>query len=150
MKNLYKISVLVLVFLSFACASQRKTQWISVGPSFSRVKYKSVEVYKTRAEIKRLWETIGFYYGDYIPESDREAIKAEIDNAIKTAARNGAEAIIIRESKVTEQSSRATEKHLKTPHVYIYAIAVKYADNLTEKDKDAIEKWKTSFEDLRK
>lgn len=137
MKILYGIFILSVCFVFAGCAGRRQAEWVSLGPVFNQTKHRQVEVFKSVKEVKRPWGSIGFIYGEYIPASNNKALEKEVEKAKKLAAQNGANAIIIRKIKVDKP------KYAKTPHIYIHSTAIKYVDEMTPEDKEAVKKWET-------
>jgi hypothetical protein len=140
---------LVLSFIGCMARQQPKAEWFSIGPSFEKVKTANIEIFKSRDEVKRPWGAIAVCYGKYIPDGSKTALKSETDKIVSLAAENGADAIIIKEVNVTSNSAYASEKYLKTPHIYLYATVIKYIDKLTEDEKNIIKKWETKTFDLQ-
>jgi hypothetical protein len=149
MKSFVKIYVLLFGLVLAGCIAHRqKIEWFSMGPTFKPVKAANVEIFKSKSEIKRPWGSIGIIHSRYVAAENEKAVKREIDRVVSLAAANGANAVIIRKVDVTNRSAYAGEKYLTTPHIYIYATAIKYADNLTPEEKNAIEKWEADTRNL--
>ncbi|HUT86420.1 MAG TPA: hypothetical protein VMW66_06270 [Elusimicrobiales bacterium] len=144
------ICFFLFVVLCVGCMAhrQQKADWISLGPVFNPVKAETVEVFKSGKKIKRASAVVGVIKSGYIDASNEKAIETEITKIIALAAQHGANAIILRRMDVMEDATYADKKLVETPHIYLYAKALKYVDNLTQEDKNAIEEWEADTYNL--
>lgn len=115
MKKIAVFLFFISVLASCASAGNTSVKWVQAGPDFTHSKKKTIEVFTEESQIKREYA----YFGKIFTESGNpEKLSKAIE---QIAASNGADAVLIHTSigKIT-------------------GYAVKYTDNLTEEDNQAI------------
>lgn len=128
--------VLLLPLFLLACVSLTKLtqgdlRWIQIGPLFEPYKG-TVAVFTSKEEITQAYGYVGVGRIDGLART-RDSLLGAIERLKKAAAARGAEAVII--SQLVDEENAAAG-------VSVSAHAIKYASNLTEADKAAIEEYK--------
>lgn len=131
-----KWTVLLMGLFLAGCASLEmgNLDWIAIGPEFPPTKAKEVEVIGGRGDITRPYGNLGLLRIKNL-KPDRETIRMGIDRGRKFVASKGADAMQIGQYNSAEDG--ATD-----PRITLIIYAIKYVDNLTEEDKQAIEDFK--------
>ncbi len=124
------------VVLFFGCATleQANVDWIPIGPDFPPTKAKNVEIISGRADVTRPYGNLGLLRIRNL-QPTREDMLMGIEKGKRIAASKGADAI-----QVGQYNS--AEDGVTDPRVTLIIYAIKYVDQLTEQDKQAIEDFK--------
>lgn len=130
-----KWAVMLTGVLLTGCATlnQSNVDWIPIGPDFPATKVKDIEIIGGREDVKRPYGNLGLLRIKNL-KPQRESLLMGVEKGKKIAASKGADAIQI------GQYSNA-EEGVSNPRVTLIIYAIKYVDNLTEKDKEAIKKF---------
>ena len=116
-----------------ACATLSKANmdWIAIGPEFPAKNAAEVEIITDAKEIKRPYGNLGMLRVKNL-SPDRDTLKRGVQQARKYVASKGADAMYLGQYNSAEDGS-------PDPRVTLIVYAIKYADNLTEKDFKAMD-----------
>lgn len=132
MKRLW---VLPFMFLLGACATlnQANMDWIPIGPEFPQTMPPDVEILTDKSQITRPYGNLGLLRIKNL-EPDRDTLKRGVEKARKYVAAKGADAMFLGQYNSAEDGA-------PNPKVTLIVYALKYVDNLDEKDLKAIEEF---------
>lgn len=133
--------MLAAVFFCACATASKKMQWTAAGPAFAPRDISAIAVYRSKEEIKRPWGAIGVIHGERFSEDDPAALNAEIEKARRLTAQNGGDAVIILENRESEQQEKEGYAIVGGSEMFLSGYAIKYLDNLTPLDDEAIKKW---------
>ncbi len=125
--------ILAIVVLLAACASLQysNTDWIAIGPEFPVSRAASeIEIFTDPQYITHPYGNIGLLRIKNL-RPDRETLKRGVEQARKFAAAKGADAMIL------AQYNNA-ENEVRTPTITLIVYVLKYGDNLTDEDVQAM------------
>ena len=128
-----KIFLIGLGCLSLgACATLRQTNmdWIAIGPEFPATSAANVEIITDSKEITRPYGNIGLLRVKNLTP-DRDTLKRGVQQARKFVASKGADAMFLGQYNSGEDGSAE-------PKVTLIVYALKYGDNLTQADFNAM------------
>lgn len=117
-----------------ATLNQSNVDWIPIGPEFPATKAKDIQIIGGREDVTRPYGNLGLLRIKNL-KPQRDSLLMGVEKGKKIAASKGADAIQI------GQYSNA-EEGVSDPRVTLIIYAIKYVDNLTEKDEKAIEDFK--------
>ena len=128
------VAVMSLLLAGCATMEMGNLDWIAIGPEFPPTKAKEIEVVSGREDITRPYGNLGLLRIKNL-RPDRETLKLGIERGRRFVASKGADAMQIGQYNSAEDG--ATD-----PRITLIIYAIKYVDNLTEEDKQAIEDFK--------
>ena len=133
--KLHWIVMPILVLLT-GCATldQGNMDWIPIGPEFPATKAKDIQLVSGRGDVTRPYGNLGMLRIKNL-KPQRDSLLMGIEKGKKFAASKGADAIQIGQYNSAEDGA-------SDPRVTLIIFAIKYVDNLTEKDEKAIENFK--------
>ncbi len=128
--------IMTAAFLLAGCATmeQGNVDWIPIGPEFPPTKAKDIQIIAGREDVTRPYGNLGLLRIKNL-KPQRDTLLMGVEKGKKIAASKGADAIQIGQYNSAEDG--ATD-----PRVTLIIYAIKYVDHLTEKDEQAIEKFK--------
>ncbi|ACC98722.1 hypothetical protein Emin_1171 [Elusimicrobium minutum Pei191] len=128
---LKKIITLILILFIMGCMGifVSEPDWIQIGPMFEPNKGK-IDIYADQSEIKRPYGNLGVARIKGVVQK-RDDLKDALHTLTKYAAHKGADGIYIGQSP---EEGKGT--------VVLVGYAIKYVDNLSEQDKQAIDEYK--------
>ncbi len=128
-----KLWVLPFMFLLGACATlnQANMDWIPIGPEFPQTMPPDVEILTDKNQITRPYGNLGLLRIKNL-EPDRDTLKRGVEKARRYVAAKGADAMFLGQYNSAEDGA-------PNPKVTLIVYALKYVDNLDEKDLKAIE-----------
>ena len=116
-----------------ACASMQQAHmdWIAIGPEFPAHKTAAeIEIFTDVEDVQRPYGNIGLLrIRDLSPE--RDVLRRGVQQARKFVAAKGADAMFLGQYNSAEDG-------IANPKVTLFVYALKYADNLTEADQQAM------------
>ena len=129
----WKIIFGAVCFLAMGCATleQNNVDWIPIGPEFPATKVKDIEIISGRGDVTRPYGNLGLLRIKNL-KPQRDSLLMGIEKGKKIAASKGADAIQIGQYNSAEDG--ATD-----PQVTLIIYAIKYVDQLTLADEQAIE-----------
>ncbi|MBR4591971.1 MAG: hypothetical protein IKO35_02035 [Elusimicrobiaceae bacterium] len=129
----WKIIFGAVCFLAMGCATleQNNVDWIPIGPEFPATKVKDIEIISGRGDVTRPYGNLGLLRIKNL-KPQRDSLLMGIEKGKKIAASKGADAIQIGQYNSAEDG--ATD-----PQVTLIIYAIKYVDQLTPADEQAIE-----------
>ena len=129
----WKIIFGAVCFLAMGCATleQNNVDWIPIGPEFPPTKVKDIEIISGRGDVTRPYGNLGLLRIKNL-KPQRDSLLMGIEKGKKIAASKGADAIQIGQYNSAEDG--ATD-----PQVTLIIYAIKYVDQLTPADEQAIE-----------
>ena len=134
MNKLKGIAAVLLLLGGCATLEQSNLDWIAIGPDFPPTKAKQVEILGSKGEITRPYGNLGLLRIKNL-KPDRDVLKMGVEKGRRFVASKGADAMLIGQYNSAEDG--ATD-----PRVTLIIYAIKYVDQLTEKDQKAIEDFK--------
>ncbi len=120
-----------MVLMGCATLEQANADWIPIGPEFPAKKAKEVELISGRQDVKRPYGNLGLLRIKNI-KPDRDSLLMGIEKGRKIAASKGADAIQVNQYNSAEDGAA-------DPRITLIIYAIKYVDNLTPEDEEAIE-----------
>ena len=136
MKKIIFLLVAGVLFAGCVTLEQTNVDWIPIGPDFPPTKVENLEVISGRQDVKRPYGNLGLLRIRNLKPT-RDALRMGIQKGKRIAASKGADAVQIGEYNSAEDGST-------DPHITLIIYAIKYVDNLTDADKQAIK----DFEEL--
>ncbi len=134
MKVKWIIMTAGILLTGCATLNQSNVDWIPIGPEFPATKAKDIQIIGGREDVTRPYGNLGLLRIKNL-KPQRDSLLMGVEKGKKIAASKGADAIQI------GQYSNA-EEGVSDPRVTLIIYAIKYVDNLTEKDEKAIEDFK--------
>ena len=129
-----KILTFIAVCMTLsACVSlqQSHTDWITIGPEFPPHKTPAeIEIFTERGDIQRPYGNIGLLRIKNL-SVDRDAVKRGVQQARKIVAEKGGDAMVLGQYNNAEDG-------IPNPTITLIVYAIKYADNLTPEDQEAL------------
>ena len=121
------------MFLLGACATlnQANMDWIPIGPEFPQTMPPDVEILTDKNQITRPYGNLGLLRIKNL-EPDGDTLKRGVEKARRYVAAKGADAMFLGQYNSAEDGA-------PNPKVTLIVYALKYVDNLDEKDLKAIE-----------
>lgn len=126
----------LVVFVGCATLRESSWDWIPVGPDLPATKVENLEIVSSRKDITHPYGVLGMLRIKNV-KPDRESLLMGLKKGKEIAASKGADAITV--GQYNSAADGATD-----PKVTIIIYAIKYVDQLTPADEEAIEK----FEEL--
>jgi len=133
MKKIILISLACLSLGACATLSQANMDWIAIGPTFPAKNASDVEIFTNPKEITHPYGNLGLLRIKNL-EPDRDTLKRGVQQARKYVASKGADAMYLGQYNSAEDGSA-------NPKVTLIIYALKYADNLTEADFEAMDEF---------
>ncbi len=130
MKKIILIGLTCLTVAACATLSRSNMDWIAIGPEFPAKKASEIEIFTDSREIKRPYGNIGLLRVKNL-SPDRDTLKRGVYQARKYVADKGADAMFLGQYNSAEEGS-------SDPKVTLIIYALKYGDNLTEEDFQAM------------
>lgn len=134
MKLKWIIMTAGILLTGCATLNQSNVDWIPIGPEFPATKAKDIQIIGGREDVTRPYGNLGLLRIKNL-KPQRDSLRMGVEKGKRIAASKGADAIQI------GQYSNA-EEGVSDPRVTLIIYAIKYVDNLTEKDEKAIEDFK--------
>ena len=130
-----KIILMAAGLLLAACATleQSNVVWIPIGPEFAPKKPKDVELIRGRQDVTRPYGNIGQLRIKNV-KPDPDSLLLGVEKARKIVASKGDDAMQINQYNSAEDDSA-------DPRITLIVYAIKYVDNLTPEDEEAIKKF---------
>lgn len=131
MKARWIVTLIAVLLGGCATLEQNNVDWIPIGPDFPPTKAKDIQIIAGREDVKRPYGNLGLLRIKNL-RPDRDSLLMGIERGKKIAASKGADAIQVGQYNSAEDG--ATD-----PRVTLIIYAIKYVDQLTEQDEQAIE-----------
>ncbi len=134
MKKIAWILVSCVGLAACATLNQSNLDWIPIGPEFPAKKSaEEVEIFTDKNDITRPYGNLGLLRIKNL-QQDREVLKRGVQKGRKFVASKGADAMLLGQYNSAEDNS-------PNPTVTLIMYAIKYGDNLTDADKEAMRKF---------
>lgn len=134
MKVKWIIMTAGILLTGCATLNQSNVDWIPIGPEFPATKAKDIQIIGGREDVTRPYGNLGLLRIKNL-KPQRDSLLMGVEKGKKIAASKGADAIQIGQYNNAEEG-------VSDPRVTLIIYAIKYVDNLTEKDEKAIEDFK--------
>ena len=134
MKKLGWILAGCLGMVACATVSQSNMDWIPIGPEFPAKKTaEEVEIFTDKNQITRPYGNLGLLRIKNL-QPDRDTLKRGVQTGRKFVASKGGDAMFLGQYN-------SAQDNVANPKVTLIIYAIKYGDNLTDADREAMHKF---------
>ena len=130
MKRIMAVVLLGGYLLGCASINQSNLDWIAIGPEFEPCLASDVEIFTDRSQITRPYGNLGLLRIKNL-NPDRDSLKRGVQRGRKFVASKGGDAMFLGQYNSGEDGA-------PNPKVTLIIYAIKYGDNLSEKDMKAM------------
>ncbi len=131
MKKLWILASLSVLLGACATINQANMDWIPIGPEFPEKTASEVEIFTDRNQITRPYGNLGLLRIKNLTP-DRDTLKRGVQQGRRFVASKGGDAMFLGQYNSAEDGA-------PNPKVTLIIYALKYGDNLTEKDIKAMQ-----------